>query len=210
LKPVPGAEKTPRSRPAALQPDRVDAPSTDAAAVFDLIVDQYYRALFSFAHSLTGNEHSAADLVQQTFYRWAHKGDQLRDRAKVKTWLFTTLHREFLQSLRRDQRLVALETPDELTDDRRAAATDAAEALDAEAVTSALAEVEETFRVPLSLFYLQEFAYAEIAELLDIPVGTVMSRLSRGKDRLRQRLLARRESAAHLVPLPPRKEVRRG
>jgi RNA polymerase sigma-70 factor, ECF subfamily len=186
------------------------ADATTSAAEFDQIVDQYYRALFSFGHSLTGNEHAAADLVQQTFYRWAGKGNQLRDRTKVKTWLFTTLHREFLQGVRRDQRLVALDTQDELPDERRGAATEAVEALDAETVTGALAEIEETFRVPLSLFYLQEFAYAEIAELLDIPVGTVMSRLSRGKDRLRQRLLARRASAANLIPLPVRKEIRRG
>ena len=188
----------------------MDAVATGSAQEFDQIVDRYYRALFSFGHSLTGNEHSAADLVQQTFYRWADKGNQLRDRTKVKTWLFTTLHREFLQGLRRDHRLVALEASEELPDERRGAANLAVEALDAEAVTSALAEIEETFRAPLSLFYLQEFAYAEIAELLDIPIGTVMSRLSRGKDRLRQRLLARRHSPANLIPLPGRKENRRG
>ncbi|BET69219.1 RNA polymerase sigma factor [Opitutales bacterium ASA1] len=176
---------------------------------FDALVDQHYRALFSFGHSLTGNEHTAADLVQQTFFRWAEKGSQLRDRTKAKTWLFTTLHREFLQGLRREQRLVEFDNQEELPDERRAAAIEAVEALDAEAVTSALAEIEEVFRVPLGLFYLQEFAYAEIAELLDIPVGTVMSRLSRGKDRLRQRLLARRSSVA-ATPLPPRKEARRG
>jgi len=186
------------------------ADATTSAAEFDQIVDQYYRALFSFAHSLVGNEHGAADLVQQTFYRWAYKGDQLRDRTKVKTWLFTTLHREFLQGLRRDQRLVALDATDELPDERRAAATEAVAALDAESVTNALAEIEEPFRAPLSLFYLQEFAYTEIAELLDIPIGTVMSRISRGKDRLRQRLLARRDSAANIVSMPTRKEDRRG
>lgn len=178
---------------------------------FDQLVDQYYRALFGFAHNLTGNEHSAADLVQQTFYRWADKGHQLRDRSKVKSWLFSTLHREFLQAVRRDHRLVALDAPEDFPDERRAAATEAVLALDAEAVTSALAEIEETFRVPLSLFYLEQFSYAEIAEMLEVPVGTVMSRLSRGKDRLRQRLLARREAGAGngIVPLP-RKEMPRG
>lgn len=200
----------PASSPCPLPPRRLDAAPPESAQEFDEIVDLYYRALFKFGHSLTGNEHAAADLVQQTFYRWADKGSQLRDRTKVKTWLFTTLHREFLQGLRRDHRLVALDPTEELPDERRAAATQAAEALDAETVTSALAEIEETFRVPLSLFYLQEFAYSEIAELLDIPIGTVMSRLSRGKDRLRQRLLARREPAPNVIPLPDQKENRRG
>jgi len=177
--------------------------STRSEPAFDAIVEQHYRGLFVFAHSLSGNEHAAADLVQQTFYRWARHGDQLRDRSKVKTWLYTTLHREFLQGLRREHRLVALPDADDLPDEHRAAANAAVEALDAESVALALAGIETTFRAPLSLFYMQGFSYAEIAGMLGIPIGTVMSRIARGKDRLRQRLLA-----AH-VPANG-KEIRHG
>lgn len=203
----PGASLS-RSRTAA----SISLPTetTDPGVSFDDIVDQHYRGLFSFAHSLTGNEHAAADLVQQAFYRWAHKGGQLRDRTKVKTWLYTTLHREFLQVLRRDHRLVALDNADDLPDERRGAATAAVDALDAETVATALSEIDEMFRAPLSLFYMQEFSYAEIAGMLDIPIGTVMSRIARGKDRLRQRVLAYRSSEKNIAPLPPGKEARRG
>src|SRR5438045_1946497 len=71
---------------------------------FDSLVARYYSPLYKFAYSLTQAEADACDLTQQTFYVWATKGHQLRDLTKVKTWLFTTLHREFLESRRRHSR----------------------------------------------------------------------------------------------------------
>ncbi len=71
---------------------------------FENIVEQYYEPLYKFAFSLARTEADACDLTQQTFYVWATKGHQLRDQNKVKTWLFTTLHRTFLQSRRRETR----------------------------------------------------------------------------------------------------------
>src|SRR3954454_18545332 len=73
------------------------------AEQFEKIVSEQYAALFRFALSLTRTESDACDLTQQTFYLWATKGHQLRDLSKVKSWLFTTLHRTFLLS-RRKQR----------------------------------------------------------------------------------------------------------
>src|SRR5438552_17317624 len=71
---------------------------------FESIVARYYEPLYQFAFGLTQVEADACDLTQQTFYVWARKGHQLRDVSKVKTWLFTTLHREFLESRRRQTR----------------------------------------------------------------------------------------------------------
>src|SRR5258708_14288519 len=68
---------------------------------FDSLVSRFYGPLYQFAFSLTRTEADACDLTQQTFYIWATKGHQLRDGSKVKTWLFTTLHREFLTSRRK-------------------------------------------------------------------------------------------------------------
>ena len=68
---------------------------------FEALVSAHYAALYRFALSLTGVEAEACDLTQQTFYLWAAKGHQLRDLSKVKTWLFTTLHREFLGKQRK-------------------------------------------------------------------------------------------------------------
>src|SRR5438132_11331353 len=71
---------------------------------FDDLVARYYAPLYQFAFSLTRDESEACDLTQQTFCVWAAKGHQLRDATKVKTWLLTTLHREFLGSRRRQNR----------------------------------------------------------------------------------------------------------
>src|SRR6266700_5229133 len=71
---------------------------------FEQIVSPHYEPLYRFGFSLTRSEAYACDLTQQTFYIWANKGHQLKDLAKVKTWLFTTLHREFLQMSRRQER----------------------------------------------------------------------------------------------------------
>jgi len=71
---------------------------------FESVVATYYEPLYQFAFGLTRVEADACDLTQQTFYVWATKGHQLRDETKVKTWLFTTLHRAFLESRRRQTR----------------------------------------------------------------------------------------------------------
>lgn len=184
------------------------ATAHESAAEFERLVDAHYRPLFRFAMSLCGREGTAADLVQQTFYAWAAKGDQLRDRGKAKTWLFTTLHREFLQLLRRESRLVPL--PDDFEEttgaDEPAPEAPVIAGIEPAALHGALAETPEVFRVPLALFYLEQFSYAEIADLLEVPIGTVMSRLSRGKQKLRRHLLAHARQAE--TPLarfgPPR------
>ena len=68
---------------------------------FERLVEEHHAPLYRFALSLSRDEHEAADLVQETFYIWAAKGHQLADAARVKSWLFTTLHREFLGRRRR-------------------------------------------------------------------------------------------------------------
>ena len=76
----------------------------NTADPFETIVREHYEALYRFALSLTRADAEARDLTQHTFYTWATKGHQLRDLAKVKTWLYTTLHRAFLQGRRRQSR----------------------------------------------------------------------------------------------------------
>src|SRR5580698_8588156 len=71
---------------------------------FDDLVDRFYPMLYRFALSLARNEADASDLTQQTFSVWASKGHLLRDSTKVKSWLFTTLYREFISIRRRELR----------------------------------------------------------------------------------------------------------
>src|SRR6201984_3853356 len=83
---------------------------------FENLVNLYYPDLSRFGLSLTGNETDAADLTQETFYIWANKGHQLQKAASVKSWLFTTLHREFLKTCRRRSRF-SRQPIDESTED---------------------------------------------------------------------------------------------
>jgi RNA polymerase sigma-70 factor (ECF subfamily) len=164
---------------------------------FQQLVDRQYAPLFRFALSLSKSEADAADLTQQTFFLWASKGHQLRDRSKAKSWLFTTLYREFLGRRRRDVRFPEIEL-DEAREEEMSILPNI-NVLDSATVLQALGEVEEPFRAPLTLFYLQQFSYQEIAEVLEVPIGTVMSRLSRGKVLLRQRLLSKEEALGNKI-----------
>lgn len=173
---------------------------------FEQLVADHYEGLFRFAFSLCQREADAADLTQQTFLRWATRGFQLRDRSKAKTWLFTTLYREFLNSQRRTLRFPQVELGD-AERELPAAQASAVDVTDGQTALAALAQLDETFRAPLTLFYLQDHSYQEIAEILGVPIGTVMSRLSRGKAQLKQRLAGLAdEPAAKVIPFePPRR-----
>ncbi|MBC8094520.1 MAG: RNA polymerase sigma factor [Akkermansiaceae bacterium] len=154
---------------------------------FESVVACYYEPLYQFAFSLSRTEADACDLTQQTFYIWATKGHQLRDVSKVKTWLFTTLHRTFLESRRRLTRFphhelsqVPLELP--------TLAPMHANSLDSAQVLKALANVDQIFQAPVALFYLEDCSYKEIADILEIPIGTVKSRMARGIVQLQNKL----------------------
>lgn len=165
---------------------------------FDHLVNRYYRGLYRFAFSLTRREEEAFDLTQQTFYIWATRGHQLRDATKVKPWLFQTLHREFLSRRRREERFphVGLDTVGAELPEVKPEVIDR---LDAATALRGLAEVDDMYQAPLALFYLEDHSYKEIADILEIPIGTVMSRISRGKAQLLSILVNR-------TPPPSRKE----
>jgi RNA polymerase sigma factor (sigma-70 family) len=168
---------------------------------FSELVETYYAALYRFALSLAKNSADAGDLTQQTFFIWATKGQTLRDAAKAKTWLFTTLYREFLRVRRRGGRVTAIEDLPAAEKDPPGVDVDHVSRMDAQLVMEALQEVELAFREPLTLFYLQDLSYTEIAEILSVPIGTVMSRLSRGKVHLRARL-AEKAKGGNVIDFP--------
>ena len=158
-----------------------------AGLEFEQVVSTFDLALYRFALSLTANEDRARELTQQTFYRWATRGHQLRDAAKVKSWLFTTLYREFLGARSHERRHPHFALS--LVEDELPSVTpEVVDQMDANTVFSALLELDEIHRVPVLLFYVEDCPYKEIAELLGVPIGTVMSRIARGKEQLRQRL----------------------
>jgi len=155
---------------------------------FEQIVCQHYEPLYRFALSLTHAEADACDLTQQTFYIWATKGHQLRDRSKVKTWLFTTLHREFLNIRKNVVRFPHVELIDE-HEDLPTISPETVSTLDAARVLEFLGKLQEPYRAALSLFYLEDYSYKEIADILEVPLGTIRSRISRGVAQLQQTIL---------------------
>jgi RNA polymerase sigma-70 factor (ECF subfamily) len=175
---------------------RVALPGDGQSPVFSVVqptdseelVEKFYAALYRFGLALSKNEPDAEDLTQHAFYVWASKGHQLRDPSKVKTWLFTSLYREFLRCKSYQARFVDGEDGAELTTEQEQVSRSVVNEIDGAIAQQALLAVSENYRAPLTLFYLRQHSYREIAEILEIPIGTVMSRISRGKNELRKLL----------------------
>ena len=164
----------------------------------------HYEPLYRFALGLSRREADAADLTQRAFERLGEKADTLRDPSKVKTWLFTTLYRDFLQQKRHTTRFPHAELDDSF-DDKIIELPRADISADANAAVTALNELEEPFRSTLALFYMNDHSYKEIADILDVPIGTVMSRLARGKEMLRAKMTG---ADAHRAPRVLESEAR--
>ncbi|MGE5191117.1 MAG: RNA polymerase sigma factor [Deltaproteobacteria bacterium] len=148
------------------------------------LVERYYALLYRYAYRLTGSEADAEDLTQQTFLMAQAKWNQLRDERKAKSWLFAIARNAYLKELRAPTCLVT-----EALDELPGPSQDGPESdFDEEQLQNVLNDLPEEFRSPVVLFYFEEFSYKEIAEQMDVPVGTIMSRLARAKAFLRQRL----------------------
>lgn len=158
-------------------------------------------ALFSAAYYMTRNEKDAEDLVQETFLKAFRHFDKYEPGTNCKAWLFRILTNTFLNKNRRSVRELSFIDEVEVGDQADAVATRDASAhlLDPEAsfvsrmmsstVREALESVPPDFRMAVILADLQDFSYKEIAEVMDCPVGTVMSRIYRGRRLLQKKLL---------------------
>ncbi len=161
--------------------------SSDYQIEFEDIVNKHYKKIYYMALSMAKNEPDAADLTQETFRKWAVKHSTIKDSSKVKSWLYTTLYRNFIDKKRDENRMRAIE-PEELHNQMPTHNPNHAERIDSKIIRETLLSMEEHFRLPLSLFYLEDYSYKEISDVLKIPIGTVMSRLSRGKEILHRKL----------------------
>ena len=158
------------------------------------LVEQQYAPLYRFALSLSAHESDACDLVQETFYLLATKGHQLDDPSRVKSWLFTTLYRMFLGRRRRLVRFPHHEL-DEVEGELPEAPPAPPGRFDWPVIAACLARLDENFRAPIALFYLEDCSYDEIAKILGVPLGTVKSRLSRGLAALQRMMVERADGA---------------
>jgi len=148
------------------------------------LVEQYYSSIYRFAFRLSGQASDAEDLAQQAFMDAQRKLDTLRDPTKVRAWLFMIVRNLYRRGIRdrKGDRQLPLESVAEPTTAEQSLP------LDHEGLQLALNDLPEEFRTVVLLFYFRELSYREIAAEMELPMGTVMSRLSRGKQFLRQRL----------------------
>jgi RNA polymerase sigma-70 factor (ECF subfamily) len=155
-----------------------------AAMRDDRLFDEHIPRLRRYARALTGDRTQADDLVQDCLARAWEKLHLWRRGSDLRAWLFTIMHNLFANEVRRrksrpellaldDQ---ALEVPQRSTAESGLALRD---------LEAALATLPAEQREVLLLVALEELRYEEVAKLLDIPIGTVMSRLARGRERLR-------------------------
>jgi RNA polymerase sigma-70 factor (ECF subfamily) len=150
------------------------------------LVEEHYVALYRYAYRLSGSAADAEDLTQDTFCQAQRKLGQLRAWDKAKPWLFSILRNAYLHRVRSDKHVAVVSLDGDLPE----RPAEPLPEVDPQTLQQALNELPEPFRTPLVLYYFEEFSYRAIAEHLEVPLGTVMSRLARAKAHLRSRLEA--------------------
>lgn len=162
------------------------------------LVREHHALLYRYAYRLTHSAVDAEDLTQQTYLIAYEKLEQLRNPAAAKSWLCTIFQRTFWEHQKKYPAFSSFEQIHEPLQIEESTAID----LDEERLQNSLDLLPEEYRSAVILFYFQELSYKEIATALDVPIGTVMSRISRGKSLLKELLAQPRTEplARQLVP----------
>lgn len=163
-------------------PDR-DVPCT---LTIEQLIEQHYQVLYRYAFRLTGQQCDAEDLTQQCFLAAHRKLHQIRDATAARSWLYRILRTSFLRTCHK--RTPRIEADIELPMHEVEAEQREDSPFDLEHLQRRLDELPETNRVALLMFYFEGKTYEEIAKETNVAMGTVMSRLSRAKAHLRNRL----------------------
>jgi len=193
---------------------RRPSPAPSDAEDFSADALQFLEPLFATAMRLTRNRADAEDLVQDTYVKAFRHAEQFKRGTNLRAWLYTILHNTW-RNRRRDASRDAVEVDSDQVE-QAAAGPGGGEpvetperilmrsTLDAD-LQAALDELPGPFRQAVWLRDVEEFTYAEIAEMLDVPIGTVMSRISRGR-----RMLFERLSSSAVAPAAPVAEAAGG
>lgn len=185
------------------------AEPTDPHAAFSALALTAMDDVYRFAKSLTRDEADAEDIVQETYLRAFRSWHTFLEGTDVRRWLFTIARNAFLRSKERERRSVPLDEPE--GESAAAAAQHVAWSHDGTdqlllrvgvgpAITQALAELPEPFRSAVILVDLEDQSYDAASEVLGVPVGTVRSRLFRGRRLLQVSLVHHARDAGFALP----------
>jgi RNA polymerase sigma-70 factor, ECF subfamily len=149
------------------------------------LVAKHHQAVYAYAYRLAGSVHDAEDLSQQVFLVAQRKMGQLRNMDSAKAWLFAILRNCFLKDRMRRRPALAVDLPLNM---ETFPSSPPREGVERDRLQDALDRLPDGFRLVVVMFYFEECSYRQIAERLEIPIGTVMSRLARAKGHLRSML----------------------
>jgi RNA polymerase sigma-70 factor (ECF subfamily) len=155
-------------------------------AALDILLRRHHDRVRAVAHRMTGNTADAADATQEALIAIVRGLPRFDGRSQFTTWLYRVTTNACLDELRRRRRR-PIPVDDDTRPDAALPARDAA-AVDRIVIDDALAQLPPEFRIPVVLRDLADLDYAEIAEVLEVPVGTVKSRIARGRAQLAARL----------------------
>ena len=166
------------------------SPVPSAGPVVDIagLIAAHHAPLYRYVYRLTGTAADAEDLTQQAFLIAQQKLYQLREAERAAGWLYAILRSCYLKWRRKRFPMTSTLADLDMADVPQPVPE--LRAVDSEELQQVLGELHNDLRLILLMFYFEELSYKQIADELEIPIGTVMSRLSRAKQKLRERLIA--------------------
>jgi RNA polymerase sigma-70 factor (ECF subfamily) len=166
---------------------------------FKALTYPHMKLLYNVALKYCGNVFDAEDIVQETYLMAFNKFYQLKEKSKCKPWLLRILRNNFLKSYQKKKARQKLSETDYIDFLKAGISADTAENIlekssNQQIVQNAMDQLPEKYKEVLLLYYMDDMFYRDIAETLDIPIGTVMSRLSRAREGLKVILLKQMNS----------------
>ena len=163
---------------------------------YDLLVGRYQHRLYGYLMQLVRDQQLAEDLLQETFIRLYQHYNSYRPIAKFSTWIYTIATNLVRSHMRRKMRMTTVDLEPRDSSDRAIELPDDAPPVDVQvmgrmtvqAVREAMEKLPEEFRQVIILREIEELSYDEIVEILDLPLGTVKSRINRARGRLKELL----------------------